>query len=61
MRSVYSHKCTCETRQTADYIHSVVEAVEDFSLVKTDLQSVLLSEYITVTRSHSESPKTQQT
>lgn len=33
MRSIYSHTCSCET---ADYIHSVVEAVEDFRLVKTN-------------------------
>lgn len=30
---LFTHTCTCET---AEYIHSVVEVVEDFRLVKTN-------------------------
>lgn len=35
MRSIYSHNCTLENRLTADYIHSVVDVLEDLRLLKT--------------------------
>lgn len=63
MRSIYSHSCTLEAQQTADYIHSVVDVLEDFRFLKTFQKAQAIPgcetrppnlQYVTVTITRSE-------